>query len=187
MNSLPGQRTAFPEAIRAEIFVQIMMVGRSIETQSMNKPSASLDSVSLTFLFISASSTCQDWLRNQQKGAKFRGFGSRKQTNECLHPAPLVKHLQLSWALRRLDLTLTWGNDGCWLRGKCGFGFLNNLRIVWLGGGGGIFAWESWWPMCNFSPPSISVSHVWCASAVHCLLDFSLSLVAALWRFAMFP
>lgn len=39
----------FTGAIRAQIFVQVMMVWRSIETQSMNKPSASLGPLALSF------------------------------------------------------------------------------------------------------------------------------------------
>lgn len=68
-----------------------------------------------------------------------------------------MRHLKLFWALNGcLNLTLTWGNDGCWLRGKCVFGFLNNLRIVCLGGRGwrdfrvGKLATNS--HMCNYSP-----------------------------------
>lgn len=60
-----------------------MMVGRSIETQSMNKPSASLDSGSLTFSFSSLPPPPDKiGYEISSKGIKSDGLGAEKAAHK---------------------------------------------------------------------------------------------------------
>lgn len=116
----------FIEAIRPQIVVRITTAWRSIETQSLNKSSGLADG-SLWPSPLPLRLLRQGRLSGISCKSNLKKRRSKKQeTNKPPRPVLVERHLNLSWAPRKLRASpsLTRGNDWCCLRESKLFWFL---------------------------------------------------------------